>query len=84
MGTYNPWCASYEGTSTRGDLNFKVRSPILANAMTRSFERDPEGMLCRFLIEDVYGEKVAYPYLFQAFQNMKNTEMMRAILEVQQ
>ena len=76
IGVYNPWPVVYEAASSRpGSVDEHVRSPIVANVLAWSFERDAESALTRFLIDDVYGRELAREYLAVAYLNMRRPDL---------
>jgi hypothetical protein len=78
IGVYNPWPVVYEGAGTRpGAVEERVRSPIVANLLAWSFERDPDSPLTRFLIDEVYGRELARDYLALAYLNMRRPDLVR-------
>ncbi len=79
VGSYNPFCSGYEGyRSPPGTIDHEVRNSFAANLLAASFEQDPEGGLTRLLFR-FYGEPVALRYLYEAYTNTKNIEMLAMV-----
>ncbi|MGE4563391.1 MAG: hypothetical protein AB7F32_00845, partial [Victivallaceae bacterium] len=78
-GSYAPFCVIYEGVrSPPGSVTYEVRNSFAANLLAWSYENDPEGVLSRCLIRH-YGEAQAKRYLFEAYSNLKNIDMLRKL-----
>jgi hypothetical protein len=76
-GAYNPWCACYEGfRSPPGEVDHVVRNTFAANLLTLSYEHWPESVLTRFLVNDLYGPRTAYLYLWESNFNNKNIPVL--------
>ena len=74
-GTYNPWCNCYERENTHPlAVEYNIRNTFAANLLCMSFEHDPESAFSRFLIFNVYGQRLAVAYLNQAFVNTRKID----------
>ncbi len=82
VGSYNPWCSCYEATNSKpNSVDHYVRCSFAANLLCISFEQDPDSVLSRFMINNVYGPVVAAAYLNEAFVNTKNIEKLLQLRE---
>ncbi len=78
VGSYNPWCAGYEGSrSPPSCADYYVRSSFAANLLCMSFESGgPDSFLYKLLSERLYDPALSVAYLNESFRNTKNLDML--------